>query len=110
MTRSLTVSARLDPKLHHLANLAARKQRRSLSSFLEWVVRESLERNSLADNGISVADEADLLWHEDEATRLYRLAVHHPDLLTQEEELIWKRAREELERFPDEPRSDRSAA
>jgi hypothetical protein len=41
--RSITVGVRLDPRLHYLAVLAARKQRKSLSSFLEWVVTERLK-------------------------------------------------------------------
>jgi predicted HicB family RNase H-like nuclease len=44
MPRSITVGVRLDPKVRYLAELAARKQRRSLSSFIEWVVQESFGR------------------------------------------------------------------
>lgn len=96
MNRSITVGVRLDPKLHHLAVLAARKQRRSLSGFLEWVVKESLERISLADNGTSLADEAAWLWDVDETDRFVRLALRHPNLLTYEEQGTWKRLSEEL--------------
>jgi hypothetical protein len=94
--RSITVAVRLDPKLHHLAQLAARKQRRSLSSFLEWAVKRSLERISLGDNGTSLADEAAWLWDEEEEDRLIRLALRHPDMLIYDEQIIWKRLLEQL--------------
>jgi predicted HicB family RNase H-like nuclease len=40
--RSEVVTVRVDPKLKYLAELAARKQRRSLSRYVEWVIRQSL--------------------------------------------------------------------
>ncbi|MEO8135931.1 MAG: hypothetical protein ABI831_18380 [Betaproteobacteria bacterium] len=40
--KSEVVTIRLDPKLKYLAELAARKQHRSLSSYIEWAVQESL--------------------------------------------------------------------
>lgn len=101
MARSITVGVRLDPKLRYLTELAARKQRRSLSSFIEWVVQESLGRILLRegsgynnDYGTSVADEAACLWDIDEADRFARLALRYPDLLTHEEQAIWKLIRE----------------
>ena len=102
MARSITVGVRLDPKVRYLAELAARKQRRSLSSFIEWVVQESFERillrekGSLADNDheTSIADAADWLWDIDEADRFARVALFYPDLLTHEEQVTWKLIRE----------------
>lgn len=40
MTRSETVTMRLTPKLRYLAELAARKHRRTLSSYIEWVLAQ----------------------------------------------------------------------
>jgi hypothetical protein len=101
MPRSITVGVRLDPKVRYLAELAARKQRRSLSSFIEWVVQESLGRlllreGSLAhnDHGTSIADAAAWLWDVDEADRFARLALRYPDLLTHDEQVTWKLIRE----------------
>lgn len=45
--------------------------------------------------GTNLADEADLLWHPNEAERFARVASLHPELLTYQEEVIWKRFREE---------------
>jgi hypothetical protein len=40
---------RLDPKLRYLAELAARKQRRTVSSFIEWTIEEALKNIYLHD-------------------------------------------------------------
>lgn len=101
MPRSITVGVRLDPKVRYLAELAARKQRRSLSSFIEWAVQESfgrvlLREGGLANNdhGTSIADAAAWLWDIDHADRFARLALRYPDLLTHEEQATWKLIRE----------------
>ena len=47
LARSETVTVRLAPKLRYLAELAARKQRRTLSSFIEWAIEETLETESV---------------------------------------------------------------
>ena len=46
LARSEVVTVRLDPRLRYLANLVARKQRRTLSSFIEWAIEESLTREN----------------------------------------------------------------
>jgi hypothetical protein len=101
LSRSETVTVRLDPKLRYLAELAARKQRRTLSSFVEWAVVDSLGRLMLTDdsNGFepretSVADEAAYLWDVDEADRFAKLALRYPDMLTHDEQVRWKLIRE----------------
>lgn len=87
--RSKVVGVRLDPKLRYLAELAARKQRRSLSSYIEWAVENSLHEVKLSD-GLSVSDRASGLWDVDEAERFARLAIFYPDLMNHEEQEIWK--------------------
>ena len=98
--KSEVVTVRLDPKLKYLAELAARKHRRPLSSYIEWAVEQSLSRVWLEEpfngDGVSVADaeRAQHLWDLDEPDRLVRLALAYPDLLTHEEQLVWKLVRE----------------
>ena len=92
LARTETVTVRLDEKLRYLAELAARKQRRTLSSFIEWAVQDSLERVMLraptsGDAAKTVASEAAHLWDVDEAARFVKLATHYPELLTYEEQL-----------------------
>lgn len=104
LARSETVTVRLDPKLRYLAELAARKQRRTVSSFIEWAVEESLSHVNLREESgdsrddyqraISIAGMADGLWDIDEADRLAKLALQFPELLNHEEQVLWKLVRE----------------
>lgn len=104
LARSETVTVRLDPKLRYLTELAARMQRRTVSSYIEWAVEESLSRVYLRDEvggsrddhqrPISVESMADGLWDVDESDRLIKLATQFPELLTHEEQVLWKLIRE----------------
>src|SRR2546429_6893734 len=76
LTRSETVTVRLDPKLRYLAELAALKHRRTLSSFIEWAIEDSLQRVKLRegtgynnDTGTTISDDAESLWDVDDADR-----------------------------------------
>ena len=93
--KSEVVTVRLDPKLKYLAELAARRQRRTLSSFIEWAIEDSLSRVHPAyiDQGEATptfAENASLLWDVDEPDRFAKLALNYPDLLDHEEQRIWK--------------------
>jgi hypothetical protein len=93
LSRSETVTVRLDPKLRYLAELAARKQRRTLSSFIEWAIEESLKSIKLNENDErdrSIALEGADLWDVDEPDRFARLAYFHPHMLTHDEQVLWK--------------------
>lgn len=97
LVRSEVLSIRLDSRLRYLAELAARKQRRAVSSFVEWAVQDSLNRVFLQedrDSHRSVAEEASILWDVDEADRFVKLALRYPDLLTHDEQVLWKVIRE----------------
>ncbi len=95
LTRSQVVTVRLDPKLKFAAELAARKQRRTISSFIEWAVEQAIEKVPVTSGGIeapekSVYDILETVWDVEESDRLVKLAIHFPQLLTFEEEKIWK--------------------
>ena len=94
LSRSEVVTIRLDPKLRYLAELAARKQRRTLSSFIEWAIAQSLSEVEFTQNS-SVADNAIALWDVDECDRFVKLALRDESLLNYEEQVLWKRLREE---------------
>ena len=99
LARSETVTVRLDPKLRYLADLAARKQRRTLSSYIEWAIEDSLSRVALSQedmNGLALtfADEASNLWDVDDADRFAKLALRYPHLLRHDEQVMWKLIRE----------------
>ena len=93
--RTEVFALRLDPKLKYLAEIAARKQRRSLANFVEWAIEEALKGVSLAEldmNGCgpTVASVATQLWALDEPDRLRNLATHYPELLSYDEQLVWR--------------------
>lgn len=94
--RSETVTVRLDPRLNYLCELAARAQRRTKSSFIEWAVETSLQNVTLAGSGEwgekdpSIDQLATRLWDVDEPDRLAALAFNAPILMTHDEQVIWK--------------------
>jgi len=93
LRRTEAVTVRLDEKTRYLSELAARAQRRTLSSFIESAVDESLGRTTLVDrNKIERNLKAFSLelWDVDEADRFLKLAEHFPDLLTYEEQVCLK--------------------
>lgn len=97
LSRSETVTVRLDPKLRHLAELAARLHRRTLSSYIEWSIKEALDSEVLRNEDglrVTIGDEAEYLWDVDEADRFTKLALRYPHLLTHEEQVRWKLIRE----------------
>ena len=97
LARSEITTIRLDPKLRYLAELAARKQRRSLSSFIEWAVEDTLARVPVREGPdwmTSVMAEAEHLWDVDAADRFAKLALRFPELMTHEEQILWKLVRE----------------
>ncbi len=83
LTRTQTVPIRLDPQLRYLAELAAKTQRRTVSSFIEWAIEESLKQITFEDyhgNSSTLADEAFQLWDVDEPDNFVKLAFEHPPL------------------------------
>lgn len=97
LARSEITTVRLDPKLRYLAELAARKQRRTLSSFIEWAIEDSLGRFNVRERdegSVTLLSQADKLWDVDEADRFAKLAFGFPELMTHDEQLLWKLLRE----------------
>jgi hypothetical protein len=95
--RSETVTVRLDPKLRYLAELAARKQRRTLSSFIEWAIEHALLFVPVAEGpnwSTNIGEIDEKLWDVEDADRFAKLALQYPDLLTHHEQIVWKLIRE----------------
>lgn len=92
--RTKTVGVRLDPQLKYAAELAARTQRRSLSSFIEWAVQEAVDRVSVKGGGQTAREIMPLVWDVSPSTRLVKLAIHFGGLLTYDEQVLWHLIRE----------------
>jgi hypothetical protein len=104
LTRSQIVTVRLDPKLKFAAELAARKQRRTISSFIEWAVEEAVEKVGLSESE-TIKEIMNKVWDVDEPERFIRLATSYPDLLSFDEERLWKLI-QEYRHFWGEPKSN----
>jgi hypothetical protein len=99
-SRSETVTVRLDPKLRYLAEIGAREQQRTLSSFIEWAVRRALTPAAMWEDEPEVSEPVgpfqpkpmwmEGLWDVDEADRFFLLAAARHDLLTIPEQRLWK--------------------
>ena len=94
LSRSETVTIRLDPRLNYLCELAARVQRRTKSSFIEAVIDGAMSSISLEPRGdpqhtLTLGDRADQLWHVRDYERLVALARLAPHLMTMQEQEIW---------------------
>ena len=92
--RTKTVGVRLDPKLKDAAELAARTQRRSLSSFIEWAVQEAVDRVSVKGRSETAREIMPLVWDVSPSTRLVKLAIYFAGLLTYDEQVLWHLIRE----------------
>lgn len=94
--RTEVFAMRLDPRMKYLAEIAARKQRRSLANFVEWAIEQAVCNTYLSGDSdpesfsVTVAHVAGKLWAIDEADRLINLATTYPDLMTYEEQMIWR--------------------
>jgi len=89
--RTEVFAMRLDPKLKYLAEIAARKQRRSLANFIEWSIERALDSVLIVDSdGSTVSEASSRLWALEEPDRLIQLAIHYPDLMSYDEQLIWR--------------------
>lgn len=94
LQRTDVVTVRLDPKINYFAELAARRQRRTKSSFIEWCIETELERQF---DAIHPEDQEDMwhsLWSPFESDRFVKLAFRTPDLLNFEEQVRWQLIRE----------------
>ncbi len=102
LTRTETVTVRLDPQLRYLADLAGRLHRRTLSSYIEWAIKNALDDEPIRPvwlKGSEVSDhtigsETEYLWDVDESDRFAKLALRYPSLLTHDEQILWKLIRE----------------
>ena len=102
LSRTETVTVRLDPKLRYLIELAARKHSRTVSSYIEWKLKASLESEDVRPVNTpshvaapeTIGSESEYLWDVDEADRFAKLALRYPHLMTHEEQVRWKLIRE----------------
>lgn len=108
LARTEVVQARLNPKLRMAAEIMARQQRRTLSSFFEELVDKAAKEQMIdiqpkeivridtrcplkgkKSLHIPVIEAVKQMWEVEEADRFSNFAISTPDLLTFEEEQLW---------------------
>ena len=97
MARSKVTTVRLEPRMRYLAELAARKHRWTLSNFIGWALENAFRQVALSDGAeqpVTLAHAADRLWDENPPARFAKLAITYPDLLTHDQQQLWKLIRE----------------
>ena len=94
LQRTDVVTVRVDPKVNYFAELAARRQRRTKSSFIEWCIETTLEREFEATHPNDQQDLWHALWSPFESDRFVKLAFRSPDLFNFEEQVRWQLIRE----------------
>jgi len=100
--KSDVITVRLSPKLKYGLDLLARKQHRPLSSVVTWAIEQAINdpESGLYKNmskGLTVAKPKqmlEVLWDIDPADRLVKRAIHWPEIMTYEDELVVKEAKE----------------
>lgn len=90
LNRSEVVYVRLDPMVHQGAQLAAARERRTLSSFVECAVEERIRTISSGIAGRSIWSVLEEIWHPESAIRFARLALYYPHLLSHSELRLWE--------------------
>lgn len=91
-----SVTFRLEPKLKWGIELLARKHKRTLSSVIEWSIFNALNSQDGLNNIIDGIDVniLELVWDVEQPDRIIKLAIYCPNLLSYEEEVIWKLIKE----------------
>lgn len=95
LSRTETVTVRLDPQLRYMLELASRQHRRTMSSYIEVALKEASKNVFLNNSSIPLSQEMERLWDVDEEIRFSQLASTHPYLLNFDEQVRWKKMYEE---------------
>jgi hypothetical protein len=91
--KSASITVRLDPKLKYGLEILARKQYRNLSSLVEWALNKALND---PNDGLPFLNE---IWDFDETDRFINLANHSPELLTFDEQKLWRLLKDYCEEY-----------
>lgn len=93
LVKSEIIPVRIDPQLRMAAELAAGRERRPLSSLIEWTLERAMREYEIAvekGESISAWRVAELCWHPDPIWRLQLLAERFPDFMTFDEKSRWQ--------------------
>jgi hypothetical protein len=80
-----TLAVRLSPQTKFALELMARKQHRTLTLVVEWALQEVI-----LNPNQGLGELYHKVWDPLEPDRFIKMALHCPELLTYEEQLLWK--------------------
>lgn len=90
-TKADAITVRLNPKTKFALELAARRQRRTLSAIVEEFIYQGLcSDTTFWSDSSSTSVIVNKIWDPDECERFINLALSYPELLDYTEELMWK--------------------
>lgn len=93
--RTELVAVRFDPEMKYMMEIAAKVQRRSVANYVEWAVEESLKKvvvyeDEKAAESKTANDLRRELWDPIESDRFCILASWFPNLISHDEQILWK--------------------
>lgn len=99
LSRSEIIQARLSPKVRFAGDVLARLERRTLSSQIETIIENTAKNTTIAlktsgsagKNSVNLMAFVDGIWHFDEATRFVIFGLSLPNLLTEEEAILFRK-------------------
>jgi predicted transcriptional regulator len=86
---SAIVSIRFDRKQRFALDVLARKRRQTVTSVIEWALQQAIEKSP--DLRSMLID----VWDPDEADRFVKIAQQQRELLSFDEERLWKAIQED---------------
>ena len=94
LNKSETVQVRFDPKLKMATELLAARERRSLSSMIEWAVERAVSELPVTiskndGSPITAWQIVEECWHSEPYWRIKNLGEAYPGLLTHEERRLY---------------------
>ena len=97
--RSAVLNMRIQPRILWLANVASRYRDQTLSNFIEDAIKQALSPEAVLNDEPNCGTEpvfeaeptlwGDSLWDENEAVRVFRLAVFDSRLMTPSQKAVW---------------------
>lgn len=96
-TRTDAMTMRVEPETRYFAEIGARAYRTTVSGFIDIVLGEAFGRvevDTVGDGRRTLKDLRSKLWDVDPEDRVVKLALTCPELLTYQEQKVWKMIRE----------------
>lgn len=93
LTKSEALQVRFDPMLRWAVEILAGRERRTLSSAIEWSVERAVKEMPVSERAgrtITAWQVAESCWHPDPVWRLQLFASQYPELLTFDERNKWQ--------------------